>query len=162
MASKSFLELEKDRLPNMSKEDWILLILAGEKKDNPRDCAVLMNEVFFFLKELAPAMEEEFGFKGTGSGPFSPGVVEAVDKLVSDDFLEIKKDHNTGINYYSLTEKGNARGESLIKNLSENKQKKIRFAQFVGHRMGYLGILQYLGSVHPEYVYVRMVGDALV
>ena len=162
MAKKPFLRLEMDKLPKMSKEDWILVILADDKKVRPRECAVLMNEVFFFSKELLLQMEEEFGFRGTGFGPFSQGVIAGIDKMVSDNMLEISKDRNTEINYYSLTEKGNARCESLLKKIPERELGRIRFAQFLAQRMGNMGTLQYLSSVHPEYVFIRMAGDAPV
>ncbi len=162
MAKKPFSAIEMDKLPKMLKEDWVLLILAHEKRGNPSDCVSLMNEVFFFIKEMAPAMMEEFGFRGTGSGPFSPGVAATLDKLVSDNMLEIKKDMNTGIKFYSPTEKGNAQARSLLKNLSEKEQEKIRYAHFLAQRMGSMGTLQYLSSVHPEYVFIYKAGDVPV
>ena len=162
MGEKTILGLDTDKLPKMSKEDRVLLILAHETKGKLSHCVALMNEVFFFLKESAPAMEEEFGFRGTGSGPYSQVVAAAVDKLVSDSMLEIKMDMNTGIKFYSLTEKGNAKAKSLLKKVPEKEGKRIRFAQFLAQRMGNIGILQYLSSVHPEYVYIRMAGETLV
>lgn len=162
MVQKTTWELDFDKLPKMSKEDWILLILSHEKKRKPSDCVALLNEVFFFVREMAPAMTEEFGYRGTGSGPFGPGVAEAVYKLVSDNLLEIKKDMSTGLRFYSPTEKGNAKARSLLKNLSEKEQEKVRFAHFLAQCMGNMGTLQYLSSVHPEYVFIRTAGDIRV
>jgi uncharacterized protein YwgA len=162
MAKKKFLGPELDKHPRISEEDWILLILAHEKKGDPSDCVALMNEVFFFIKEIASAMTEEFGFRGTGSGPYSPTVAETVDKLVSENMLEIKNEMNTGTRFYSPTEKGNAKARSVLKNLSEKEQEKIRFAHFLAQRMGSMGTLQYLSSVHPEYVFIDKTGDVPV
>ncbi len=162
MGERTIFGLDTDKLPKILKEDWVLLILANEKERELSDCVALMNEVFFFLKESAPAMEEQFGFRGTGSGPFSPGVAATLDKLVSDNMLEIKKDMNTGIRFYSPTEKGNAQARSLLKNLSEKEQEKIRCAHFLAQRMGSMGTLQYLSSVHPEYVFICKAGDVPV
>ena len=162
MAGKSFWGLEFDELPKMSKEDWVLLSLARQKKGRTIRSAVLMNEVFFFIKEFAPAMEVEFGFRGTGFGPFSKVAATAVEKLHTEDFISIQKNKNTGICYYSLTDRGNSRYESLCAKISKKEQERIKFAGFLAQRMGALGTQQYLISVHPEYVFVCTAGDASV
>jgi uncharacterized protein YwgA len=162
MDRKSSRCLDMDGLPKILKEDWVLLILAQKENVESSHGAVLMNNVFFFLKEFAPAVEGEFGFRGTGVGPYSKGVANAVNKLISDGLITIRMNEPTGINYYTLTDKGNGRFKSLLERIPENEGSKIGFARFLSRRMGNMGTFQYLCSVHPEYVFVKTAGDGSV
>lgn len=162
MDKKSPWGLDLDKFPKMSREDWVLLILVRQKKGRTNNCAALMNGVFFFIKEFAPAVEGAFGFRGTGFGPYSTKVAEALGKLISDDLISIQKNKNTGIYFYSLTNKGNSRYESLFTKIPKKEQDRIRFARFLAQRMGVMGTQQYLSSVHPEYVFTGREGDATV
>ena len=134
MGKKTFLGFDFDKVPKMSKEDWVLLILAQHKKEISLHYTALMNEVFFFLKEFAPELEGEFGFRGTGSGPYSKEVAAAVDKLISENMLEIRKYKNTGITFLSPTEKGNERAQSHLKRIPKTEQGRIGFAQFLAQQ----------------------------
>ena len=159
MAKKTSWDLEILKLPKMSKEDWVLLILARQEKGS---CGALMNDVFFFIKEFTPAMEGQFGFRGTGFGPYSKGVANAVNKLISDDFIEVEINKNTGTCYCSLNDKGKSRCETLFNKIPKSEQDRIKFAEFLARRMGAMGTQQYLNSVYPEYVFIHGAGDTPV
>jgi len=162
MDKKSPWGLDLDRFPRMSREDWVLLILAGQKKGRANSYAALMNDVFFFIKEFASAMEGEFGFRGMGYGPYSAVVAEAMGKLISDEIISIQNNKITGIYYYTLTDKGNSIYESLCVKIPKKERERMKFAEFLAQRMGALGTQQYLSSVYPEYVFIREPGDTPV
>jgi hypothetical protein len=159
MAEKPRSNANPDRLPKMTLEDWVLTAIYDKDERRPRDAPTLMNEILIFTKEVVPSLESEFGFKSTGSGPYSRNVANAINRLLSKGMLEIKGDEPSEYGgYYILTDSGTEKAENLISKLLGELREDMDFMRIATANMGPKGMLQYLHSVYPEFVYLQRGG----
>lgn len=159
MARNTFPHLEPGELRGITPENWVLLIMGNNKKGQ---IGALMNEIFIYAKELVPGREDMFDFRGTGAGPYSSIAGDALGTLVRKKMLAVNGRESSRWGHYHLTEDGERGADALMKKLPVAAQGKLRYTGFITRQMGPVGMLQYIGSVHPEYVFVDSGGDGSV
>ncbi len=159
MAKKPRSNTKSDDLPKMTIEDWVLAVIYDKDGRRPRDAPTIMNEMLIFTKEVLPSLELEFGFTSTGSGPYSKNVANAMNQLISTGMFENKGDEPSkyGGNYM-ITDSGAEKAKKLISKLPEGLREDMDFMRIVTTSMGPTGMLQYLHSIYPEYVYLQSGG----
>jgi hypothetical protein len=157
MVKKSDFFSEERNLPKMSIQKWILLVFYDKDEVRSLDTLSIMYESFIFVKEFLCSMESEFGFKSSGYGPCSDIVDNAIKQLISTNMLDMKKNEASALDGYSyvLTETGAKKAEQTFLQLSELLKKKVTFMNSITSKMGLTGMLQYIHSIYPEYVYLH-------
>ncbi len=123
-----------------------------------------MYETFIFSKEILSPIESQFEFKSSNQGPYSEKVALSVKGLLSSNMLKTKKDEKsvTGLYNYVLTKVGIKEAEKTFYKLPVAMRDKIEFMNFITGKMGLTGMLQYICSIYPEYVYLREGGEDIV
>ncbi|UCF07785.1 MAG: hypothetical protein JSW28_09120 [Thermoplasmata archaeon] len=159
MAGRSPFSVPPEKVPKLASEDWILIFIWDGKDEQKKDAVAITNQVFCFLQEFLPSLASDFHFKSSGHGPFSEKVKETADKLLDGGLLECSP--GTVQPVYGLTEKGKKRAEALFKKLPKEVVEGLNFMHFLARSMGPVGVLQYIHSVHPEYVHLKEGGGAV-
>jgi uncharacterized protein YwgA len=155
MAKKPGFNLKREDLPKMSVENWILVMLYNKEERRPRDAPTIMNEMLILTKDVAPFLELEFRFAGTGSGPYSKKIATAINQLISTGMFELKAGESSKSgNNYIMTESGAEKAKKLILKLPEEFKSELDFMHLTVAHMGSTGVLQYLHSIYPELVYL--------
>lgn len=164
MVQKPFFIVEKGEIPQMPLKSWILAMIRDKDQVRPRDAISIMYEAFIFSKEILSPIESQFEFKSSNQGPYSEKVTLSVKGLLSSNMLKTKKDESTvgGLNGYVLTDNGNKEADKTFHKLPEAMRDKIEFMNFITGKMGLTGMLQYIYSIYPEYVYLREGGEDFV
>jgi len=164
MIQKPFFIVEKGDIPQMPLKSWILAMIRDKDQVRPRDALSIMYEAFIFSKEILSPIESEFEFKITSQGLFSEKVAASVKILLSSNMLKNKEDESSvgGLNGYVLSESGIKEAEKTFHKLPVAIREKIEFMNFITAKMGLTGMLQYIYSIYPEYVYLREGGEDIV
>lgn len=164
MAQKPFFIVKKGDIPQMPLKSWILAMIRDKDQVRPRDALSIMYETFIFSKEILSPIESQFEFKSSSQGPHSEKVAVSVKGLLSSNMLEMKKDKSSigGFNGYVLTGSGIIEAEKTFQKLPVAMRDKIEFMNFITGRMGLTGMIQYIYSIYPEYVYLREGGEDIV
>lgn len=164
MDIKNDFIVRKEDIPKMPIKNWVLAIIHDKDERRIRDAVTLMNEVFIFAKEILPSIEQEFEFKRTGFGPYSKTVAKSASQFLSTNILELKElDSLSPTRYgYLLTEGGAKKADKLHQMLSKPLRDRMQFMRFATNQMGPAGMLQYIHSLYPEYVYLRDGGEKVV
>lgn len=164
MAQKPFFIVEKGNIPQMPLKSWILAMIRGKGEVRSRDALSIMYETFIFSKEILSPIEFQFEFKSSNQGPYSEKVALSVKDLLSSNMLKTKKDKSStgGLNGYVLSDSGIKEAEKTFQKLPVAMRDKIEFMNFITGKMELTGMLQYIYSIYPEYVYLREGGEDIV
>ncbi len=164
MAQKPIFTVEKGDIPQMPLKSWILAMIRDKDQVRPRDALSIMYEAFILSKEILSPIESQFEFKSSNQGPYSEKVVASVGKLLSSNMLKTKKDESsaTGLYNYVLTDSGIKEAEKTFHKLPVDMRDKIEFMNFITGKMGLTGMLQYIYSIYPEFIYLREGGENIV
>lgn len=161
MAQNQFFNAENENIPSMPIKNWIILLLASKDTRKIHDVHSIMMEAFLFVFEVLPSLKEKFEFKSTSYGPFSDKVVMIINQLLATKMIKVKShDKNVyGGRGYILTEAGFHKAEKLIHQLSPNVRLKMEQLKFTTNHMGLTGMVQFIYSNHPEYVFLPESGE---
>lgn len=164
MAKENDFVLKKEDIPKMPINNWVLAMIHDKDERRTRDAVTLMNEVFIFAKEVLHPIEQEFEFKRTGFGPYSKTVAKSVSQFLSTNIMELKENDSLSSSGYGylLTEGGAKKADKLHQMLSKPLRDRMQFMRFATNQMGPAGMLQYIHSLYPEYVYLREGGEKVV
>jgi len=164
MAQKPFFIVEKGDIPQMPLKSWFLAMIRDKDHARVRDALSIMYEAFIFSKEILSPIEAEFEFKNSNQGPYSEKVAHSVKGLLSSNMLKTKKDESsaTGLYNYVLTDSGIKEAEKTFHKLPVAMREKIEFINFITRKMGLTGMLQYIYSIYPEFVYLAEGGEDIV
>ena len=161
MPKKIGFNVEDIDIPKIPLEKWVMAIIRDKGEKKPIGPLTLMNKMFIFAKEVLPFTIDEMEFKRTGCGPYSEKIAESVRKFCSSNILEIKEDKSPipeGYGY-SLTEKGAKKAEKSFQKLPEELREEMEFRNHIIDCMGLWGMLQYIRSIYPEFIYLHEGGD---
>ncbi len=164
MVQKPFFIVEKGDIPQMPLKSWILAMIRDKDQARARDALSIMYEAFIFSKEVLFSIESQFEFKSSNQGPYSEKVALSVKDLLSSNILKTKKEKSStgGPNDYILSESGIKESEKTFHKLPVAMRDKIEFMNFITGKMGLTGMLQYIYSIYPEFVYLREGGEDIV
>jgi hypothetical protein len=156
MAQKPYFTVENENIPSMPIKNWIILLLASKDKRKIHDVHSIMMETFLFVFEVLPTLKEKFEFKSTSYGPFSDNVVMIINQLLATKMIKVKThDKNIyGGRGYVLTEAGSQKAEKLTHQLLPEVRLKMEQLKFTTNHMGLTGMVQFIFSNHPEYVFL--------
>lgn len=156
MAQNQYFRVENENIPAMPIKNWIILLLASKDKRKIHDVHSIMMETFLFVFEVLPSLKEKFEFKSTSYGPFSDKVVMIINQLLSTKMIKVKPHgkHVFGGRGYVLTDAGAQKAEKLIHQLSPDVRLKMDQLKFTTNHMGLTGMVQFIYSNHPEYVFL--------
>lgn len=151
-------------LPDIPLKNWVLAIIHDKGERRSRDALTLMNETFIFVKEILPSIDADFEFKSKIYGPYSQKVADSVKQLLLTKLLEIKENSasNSMQCEYYLTDSGADKADKLKSKLPKELRDKMAVMNTSTNNMGAFGMLQYICSIYPEYVYLNERGGNLV
>ncbi|UCE75429.1 MAG: hypothetical protein JSV56_06940 [Methanomassiliicoccales archaeon] len=164
MVKRPYFTPASQDLPDMLLKNWVLIILHDKGAGRKRDAHSLTNEVFISVKELLPSIEPKFEFKSECGGPYSDKVAQCVKQLLATNML-VKKENDSGGEggySYNLTKSGLEKANKIILKLPENLRDNMSQLNFILGQMGPTGMLQYIHSIYPEYVFLRKGGENIV
>lgn len=164
MAQKPFFIVEKGDIPQMPLKSWIFAMIRDKDQARARDALSIMYETFIFSKEVLSPIESQFEFKSSNQGPYSEKVALSMKGLLSSNMLKTKTDELSigGLKDYVLSENGMKEAEKTFQKLPVAMRDKIEFMNFITGKMGLTGMIQYIYSIYPEYVYLREGGEDIV
>jgi hypothetical protein len=164
MAKKPIFSVDEQYIPKMPLKNWILAMLHDKGGRRSIDALSIMYETFIFIKEVLPSIESNFEFEFTGCGPYSENIAKAMKQLLSTNMLEIKKNEPSILGGYGylLTKSGAKKAEQIFLQFPEALRDKMKFMNSVTGLMGLTGMLQYIHSTYPEYVYLHERREAIV
>jgi uncharacterized protein YwgA len=157
MVKKFVIEVEERQIPKLSIKDWVLVKIYKKEERRPRNPVSLMNEIFIFIHEVVPSIKDDFEFKSMYLGPYSVHVAEAVKQLVSMGMMEIEVDKEQDDNElkFTLTDEGAKKAKIIATKLPVPLREKLDFMNTTTSHMGPYGMLQYIQSIYPEYVFLK-------
>lgn len=140
----------------MPLEDWLLLFFYKGAENTNKNPFEITNEIFIFFKDISSSAEPNLKFTSTAAGPYSSEVAEAIDKLTSKGFLSKSKSSWSNMNMiqYEITDKGKERKKQIDIKLSPSLKEELKLLRTIVENMGHVGTMQYLQSIHPEYVFL--------
>jgi hypothetical protein len=156
MAQDSIFAMEKQNIPSMPIKNWIMLLLASKRNIIAHDVHSIMMEAFILSKEVLPNLETEFEFKRTPYGPFSDKVASTIPQLLSTKMIQVKsanKDIYGGFGFI-LTDAGAQKAEKLIHRLPGDLKERMHLLKSATRLMGLTGMVQFIYSNYPEYVFM--------
>ncbi len=141
----------------MPLEDWLLLFFYNEGENTNKNPLEITNEIFIFFNDISSSAEPNLKFTSTTAGPYSSEVAEAVDKLISEGFLNKLKSSRGDMNIiqYEITDKGKERTKKIDTNLPPSLKEELKLLRTIVENMGPVGMMQFLQSMHPEYVFLK-------
>jgi uncharacterized protein YwgA len=148
----------------MPIKNWIILLLASDEKNKAHDAHSIMMKVFILVFEALPSIKDKFHFRSTHYGPFSDEVVQIINQLLATKMIKIKENDLTllGGRGYVLTKAGEEKAEKLIHRLSPQIRERITLLKTTTTNMGLVGMVQFIYSNHPEYVFLPKGGEYIV
>lgn len=163
MAKESFIVEEQDP-PEMPVKNWVLAMIFDKGERRSRDALSIMYEVFILTKEVLPSIEPKFEFERNCFGPYSEKVAKSMRQFLSTNLLEMKENDSTATGGFDflLTESGAQKAGKIIQKFSESLRGNMEFMKLVTAHMGLTGMLQYIQSIYPEYVYLHERGENIV
>lgn len=128
---------------NISKKDWILLLL----RKSPLDRIHIMKALFLIWNRSGRKIPDYFEFVPYLYGPCSFELYSTLENMESD-VLIVQPPHSTPqwVNYY-LTEKGKKEAEETVKKVSLNA---LRFVESVVNEISGIGFYELLKKVYTE------------
>ena len=164
MAHKPRSSADEGNIPKMPVKNWVMAIIHDKGERRPRDALSIMNEVFIFMKELLPSIESEFGFRSCGYGPYSEKVAGSINQLLSSNILGMEENESLflGRYRYLLTENGAEETDRVVLGLPKALREDMEFMRITTTHMGLTGMLQYIQSIYPEYIYLHDRGEKIV
>jgi uncharacterized protein YwgA len=156
MVQDSYFTVENENIPAMPIKNWIILLLASKDKRKIHDVHSIMMEVFMLVFEVLPSLKEKFEFKSTSYGPFSDKVGMIINQLLSTKMIKVKGNNKNvfGGRGYILTDAGAQKAEKLVHQLSPDVRQKMELLKTTTNHMGLTGMVQFIYSNHPEYVFL--------
>ncbi len=164
MKVKSLFTCEPKDIPKLSILDWTLILINNGGENKPKDALTIMNEIFIFAQEALPSIKNEFDFKSTIGGPYSKKVAESINQLLSSNMLRIVEDEEIsplGITY-NLTDDGKNKAEEVTKKIAQGFSDNMEFMNATLYLMGSHGMIQYIYSTYPEYIFIKEGGENIV
>ena len=132
---------------DLTAKNFILLLLDADNQKPIEGKLFIQKEMFLIVKEVCTELENELNFKAYNYGPYSQQLVNLLEELEENSFIEIDRfDDN---NEYKITNRG--RQELKNKTFSDNIKRKIHNLKVGSNKLGYKGLLRYVYFTYPEY-----------
>jgi len=132
----------------MNRNDFVLAVFASS--NNAIYSPVQIQKLFFLIEKKIPELSKNnyFNFTPYNYGPFDPEIYDVISELISSGDLKVINDVNSGIMKYNTTDKGQIRGEQILKSLGENAIGKIKIlSEFVRK----LSFSELVSAIYKEY-----------
>ncbi len=161
MVVKSDFSIQEKDVPSLPVKDWLLIVIHDKDDQKPKDVLSIINEIFIFAWEVLPSIKSDFEFRTTCAGPYSEKIMGALKQLLSDNLLEKKENGSSpgGEHGYVLTEKGRKKAEKIASGLPKTAREKMEFVKNTISHMGPIGMMQYIYSIYPQYVFLNEGGE---
>jgi uncharacterized protein YwgA len=164
MTQNPYFTSEDQNIPSMPIKNWIILLMGSDGKNKAHDAHSIMMKVFILVFEALPSLKDKFQFRSTHYGPFSDEVVLIINQLLATKMIKVKENDLTllGGRGYVLTKAGEEKAEKLIHKLSPDVRETIKLLKTTTANMGLAGMVQFIYSNHPEYVFLPRGGEYIV
>jgi hypothetical protein len=155
MPNTSIFRVEKGEIPEIPLKNWILALFHDEDKKSSKDALSITFEVFILIKEIIPSLEPKLDFRSKGYGPYSEKVALSMKQLLATNMLTLtEKDPEAfGGSSYVLTEAGAKKAEKILYKLPKTLRDELKLMDTVTTKMGIIGMIQYIYSIYPEYIF---------
>jgi uncharacterized protein len=138
----------------MFLEDWILALFYALPDSPISGRTSLQKQIFLLMMEFAQEEHiptENIGFYGYDYGPYDDRIADAMDILVSDEFVTKTGKKNTSTEAFMLTFLGQKRAEQSFKKLTEDQRVKLIELRKEYQQWGKDGLIKYVYTYYPEY-----------
>jgi hypothetical protein len=139
------------------------MLISNSQEERPCDAFFIMMKTFLLSKEVIPALDPKFEFTNTNGGPYSEKVALSITQLLSTKMLELTDDPRAfGGKSIVLTKAGRDKAVKLKHRLPSKLRANLEFLGFSSLKMGQLGMIQYIYSNYPQYIFLPESGDGFV
>jgi hypothetical protein len=163
MVKIPYSALEDKDIPDIPIKNWVLMLLSNSQDEYPCDAFFIMMKTFLLTKEVIPSLDPKFDFTNSNGGPYSDKVALSITQLLSTKMLELNDDPKAfGGKSIILTKAGKEKAVKLKHRLPSKLRINLEFLGFSSIKMGQLGMIQYIYSNYPQYIFLPESGDAFV
>jgi len=137
----------------MQKQDWLLvyLFLPTKEEINLIDPIRIMKGLFLFKMEFK---EKLYGFYDYKPYLYGPCSFEIYDDLLQLRLAGLVDEYSQPLSrwsYYRLTERGEAKAEQLIKEVSPDLLDRLKSIKMKVTELSFLNLLKEIYRQYPEY-----------